>query len=116
MKITRVETILLEYELPSGEPWGWNGGSISGWTAAFVRVHSDTGIDGLGECCFGNFVPEMGEGISSLADAVHLLHDRPVDYIQPDATIAGGITACRRIGALAEARHVQLDGHSWGFR
>ena len=59
MKITRVETILLQYELPPGDQWRWNRGSILGWSAAFIRVHTDERIDGIGECYFGNFVPEI---------------------------------------------------------
>jgi L-alanine-DL-glutamate epimerase-like enolase superfamily enzyme len=55
-----------------------------------------------------------GEGIRSLADAQDFLRDRPFDYLQPDASITGGITACRRIGILAEAQQVRVAGLSWG--
>jgi len=59
VRITEVETILLSYALPAAERWHWNGGGIEGWHVAFIRVHTDEGISGLGEVYFGAFVPEM---------------------------------------------------------
>lgn len=59
MRITEVETILLSYDLPPAEHWHWNGGGIEGWHVAFIRVHTDQGVTGVGEVYFGAFVPEM---------------------------------------------------------
>jgi D-galactarolactone cycloisomerase len=59
VRITEVETILLSYSLPSQERWRWNGGGIEGWNVAFIRIHTDQGICGVGEVYFGGFVPEM---------------------------------------------------------
>jgi len=55
-----------------------------------------------------------GEGISSLEEAERFLSARAVDILQPDATICGGLGACRLISALAEAHHVELAMHVWG--
>ncbi len=59
MEITRIETILLGDEFPPDQIQRWNGGTIRGWTAAFVRVHAEGGLSGLGEAYFGGFVPQM---------------------------------------------------------
>jgi L-alanine-DL-glutamate epimerase-like enolase superfamily enzyme len=59
VRITEVETILLSHSYPPSEEWRWNGGGIEGWNAAFVRVHTDQNISGVGEVYFGAFVPEM---------------------------------------------------------
>jgi D-galactarolactone cycloisomerase len=55
-----------------------------------------------------------GEGVSSLEEARAFLLGRAVDVLQPDATIAGGLTLCRTIAALALAEHVDVVMHSWG--
>ena len=55
-----------------------------------------------------------GEGVSSIEEARAFLHGRAVDVLQPDATIAGGLTQCRTIAALALAEHVDIVMHSWG--
>jgi D-galactarolactone cycloisomerase len=55
-----------------------------------------------------------GEGVSSIEEARAFLQGRAVDVLQPDATIAGGLTLCRTIAALALAEHVDVVMHSWG--
>lgn len=59
MRITEVETILLSYSYPAEEKWRWNGGGIEGWNVAFIRIHTDQNVTGVGEVYFGAFVPEM---------------------------------------------------------
>jgi galactonate dehydratase len=55
-----------------------------------------------------------GEGVSSLEEAHDFIHREAVDILQPDATIAGGLTLCRMIGSLAYANNIQVASHSWG--
>jgi len=59
VRITDVETILLSYSYLAEAKWRWNGGGIEGWNVAFIRIHRDTRICGVGEVYFGGFVPEM---------------------------------------------------------
>jgi len=56
MRITRLETILLTVPLP--EVLHWSGGEADAVNSAFVRVHTDEGVTGLGECYNAIFVPE----------------------------------------------------------
>jgi D-galactarolactone cycloisomerase len=44
----------------------------------------------------------------------HLIQDRGVDIIQPDISVAGGFSECRKIAAMAAANHVRLLPHMWG--
>jgi L-alanine-DL-glutamate epimerase-like enolase superfamily enzyme len=59
MRITGIETILLGDDFPPAQIQRWNGGAIRGWTVAFVRIHAEGGLSGLGEAYFGGFVPRM---------------------------------------------------------
>jgi L-rhamnonate dehydratase len=61
-----------------------------------------------------NFSIAGGEGVSSLEEAHDFITTEAVDLLQPDATIAGGLTLCRVIGNLAYANNVQVAAHSWG--
>jgi len=61
-----------------------------------------------------NYAIAGGEGVSSIEEVNAFLQGRAVDVLQPDATIAGGLTLCRTIGALALAEHVDVVMHSWG--
>jgi L-alanine-DL-glutamate epimerase-like enolase superfamily enzyme len=61
-----------------------------------------------------NYSISGGEGISSLDEAQDFIDQQSVDVLQPDATIAGGLTLCKMIGILAYAKHVQVACHSWG--
>ncbi len=42
-----------------------------------------------------------------------LIESDAADYLQPDVAIAGGITECRKIGALASAHGKFLAPHAW---
>jgi len=43
-----------------------------------------------------------------------LIQERGVDIIQPDISVAGGFSECRKIAAMASANHVRLLPHMWG--
>ena len=61
MKITKVETVLLS-ATPS-VPIRWSGGEISVVHASLIQVHTDEGINGLGEPYIGMMAPEAVRGI-----------------------------------------------------
>jgi D-galactarolactone cycloisomerase len=43
-----------------------------------------------------------------------LLCRRAVDVVQPDVSLAGGFTECKKIAAMAEAWHIACVPHVWG--
>jgi D-galactarolactone cycloisomerase len=43
-----------------------------------------------------------------------MISRKAVDIIQPDVTIAGGLTECRKIAAMAEAWNIGCAPHVWG--
>lgn len=43
-----------------------------------------------------------------------LIQTRGVDIVQPDISVAGGFTECRKIAALASTNHVRVLPHMWG--
>lgn len=43
-----------------------------------------------------------------------LLQKRGLDIVQPDVSIAGGFTECRKIAAMASANYVRVLPHMWG--
>jgi D-galactarolactone cycloisomerase len=55
-----------------------------------------------------------GESLEGLGGFRDLVSKRALDIVQPDISIAGGFTACRRIDALAEAHGVRVLPHMWG--
>ncbi len=61
-----------------------------------------------------NYSIAGGEGVSSLEEAQDFIDREAVDILQPDVTIAGGLTLCRMIGIMAYAKNVQVASHSWG--
>ena len=54
---------------------------------------------------------EALEGLSAFRD---LVSKRALDIVQPDISIAGGFTACRKVETLAEAHGVRSLPHMWG--
>lgn len=54
---------------------------------------------------------EMLQGRWAFRD---LLQKRGVDIVQPDVSIAGGFTECRKIAAMASANYVRVLPHMWG--
>ena len=43
-----------------------------------------------------------------------LIQQRGLDIVQPDVSVAGGLTECRKIAALATANRVRVMPHMWG--
>jgi len=66
-----------------------------------IRQHSTTPI-------------AMGELFNSLWDAVPLITEQLIDYIRCDVAHIGGITAARKVAALAELFHVKTAWHGPG--
>ena len=64
MKITEVEPILLTVDMPEEHPLRWSGGEAASVNCALVRVHTDGGITGLGDCYGSGFV--AGEATAEL--------------------------------------------------
>ena len=64
MKITEVEPILLTVDMPEKHPLRWSGGETASVNCALVRVHTDEGITGLGDCYGSGFV--AGEATAEL--------------------------------------------------
>ena len=55
-----------------------------------------------------------GEGLRGRWEFRDLIQKRGVDIVQPDISIAGGFTECRRIAAMASANYVRVLPHMWG--
>lgn len=53
-----------------------------------------------------------GERMTSLWDFQMLLARQAVQYVRPDVCLAGGISGCKKIAALAEAHHVGVVPHN----
>jgi galactonate dehydratase len=53
-----------------------------------------------------------GERIHTIWEFEMLLSRNAVQYIRPDVCMAGGISHCKKIAALAEARHVGVVPHN----
>lgn len=55
-----------------------------------------------------------GEALSSRLDFESYISNRSVDYLQPDVTHCGGITAAKRICELAKEHEMKISMHVWG--
>ena len=55
-----------------------------------------------------------GERSASIFDFQRLLESGGASILQPDLGAAGGITACRKIAALAEPHYAEMAPHVWG--
>ena len=64
MKITHLEPILLTVDMPLERPLRWSGGEATSINCALVRVHTDNGITGLGDCYGSGFI--AGEATAEL--------------------------------------------------
>ena len=53
-----------------------------------------------------------GERIHTIFEFEELLSRNAVQYVRPDVCMAGGLTHCKKIAALAEARHVGVVPHN----
>ena len=55
-----------------------------------------------------------GERLTGIHEFHQLFDEHAVAYAQPDLGACGGITAAKKIAALAEAHYVQMAPHVWG--
>jgi L-alanine-DL-glutamate epimerase-like enolase superfamily enzyme len=55
----------------------------------------------------------VGEMNRELYEFRHLIEERAVDILQPDAALAGGITGLRRIAAMCEEAGLMFTPHTW---
>ncbi len=55
-----------------------------------------------------------GEGLQGRWAFRDLIQKRGYDIVQPDVSIAGGFTECRKIAAMASANHLRVLPHMWG--
>ena len=53
-----------------------------------------------------------GERAISLQEMESLSNTRAVKYLRPDVCVVGGITACKKIAAVAEANYAQIVPHN----
>lgn len=53
-----------------------------------------------------------GERLHTIYEFEMLLSRGAVQYVRPDVCMAGGLTHCKKIAALAEAHHVQVVPHN----
>lgn len=54
-----------------------------------------------------------GEMNRELYEFRHLIEERAVDVLQPDAALTGGITGLRRIAAMCQEADVMFTPHTW---
>ena len=53
-----------------------------------------------------------GERFTSIYDFQNLLELNATDYIRPDLCLASGISGCKKISAMAEAKHIKVIPHN----
>ena len=53
-----------------------------------------------------------GERFTSIFEFQQLLEAKATSYIRPDLCLAGGITGCKKISAMAESHHVKVIPHN----
>jgi L-alanine-DL-glutamate epimerase-like enolase superfamily enzyme len=64
MKITRLESVLLSAQLAESDIVRWSGGEMSVANAVMVVIHTDEGIEGLGDTYAGGwFYPKAAEAM-----------------------------------------------------
>jgi len=73
-------------------------------------------IDNLSNLTALSKVPiAYGEQTYTIHGFRDLISRRAADVIQPDATIAGGLLECQKIGTMAEAWNIPVSPHSGGL-
>lgn len=53
-----------------------------------------------------------GERFTTLFDFQQLLEAKAAAYVRPDLCLCGGLSGCKKVAALAEARHVKVIPHN----
>jgi len=70
-------------------------------------------FDAMAQVAQGTKVPiATGERIHTIYEFGMLLARGAVQYVRPDVCMAGGLTHCKKIAALAEAHHVGVVPHN----
>ncbi|MCC6585437.1 MAG: mandelate racemase/muconate lactonizing enzyme family protein [Bryobacterales bacterium] len=70
-------------------------------------------IDALAHVAAGMPVPvSTGERLYTIYQFREVLNKNAAAYLRPDLSLAGGITNCRKIAALAEASYVGISPHN----
>ncbi len=54
-----------------------------------------------------------GENGTTRWDFIPIVESRAMDIIQPDVTVAGGISECKKIAVIADAHAVRCVNHTW---
>ncbi|MEM9157470.1 MAG: mandelate racemase/muconate lactonizing enzyme family protein [Verrucomicrobiota bacterium] len=74
-----------------------------------------TDVEAYREVKAGQPIPiSGGEVLRNRFETRDLLVNRALDIIQPDVTLAGGITEMRNIATMANAMGIQVNPHLWG--
>ena len=79
MKITRIQTHLLTYEYKPDEVWSWSGGKTLRRNAIFVRISTDSKIEGFGEIGETAFLPQSVKKIVEEQFVPLLLGEDPLN-------------------------------------
>lgn len=79
MKIASIRTHLLSYEYQPDEIWSWSGGKTLRRNAVFVRIGTDSGIEGFGEIGETAFLPQSVKRIIEEQFAPMLLGEDPLN-------------------------------------
>lgn len=83
--------------------------------AWFEEPVSADNIQGLAEVRRATDIPvATGENAQTRFEFRDLIAAGAVDVLQPDVAIAGGLTECQRIAALAAAHELRVAPHLWG--
>jgi galactonate dehydratase len=71
-------------------------------------------VDSWGEIASKIRIPlAQGERTHTIWEFKEVLARRAADFVRPDVGLAGGITHCVKIAALAEAHHARLVAHNY---
>lgn len=93
----KIGRMLEEYDVAwFEEPWLTD--DLVGY--AFLAANLDVPISG-------------GEASWTRWDFATIIEQRAMDIIQPDVSIAGGISECRKIATLAQAHSIEMINHTW---
>ncbi len=72
-------------------------------------------VDGYVEIRHALKIPVAGgESLQGLVAFRDLIQRRGLDIVQPDVSVAGGFSECRKVAAVAGANHVRVVPHMWG--
>jgi L-alanine-DL-glutamate epimerase-like enolase superfamily enzyme len=81
----------------------------------FEEPLSPDNRSGCAEVRASTYIPiATGENDMTRFEFRELIEMRAADILQPDVSVAGGITEMRKIAALASAFGLRLEPHVWG--